>query len=300
MTLGTNDRTPNRDHVFLTRFNMPSLGVESLIRTQPGWLERRVELFETYCLPSMCAQTDGNFHWITYFDVESPGWLLDRILRWRTLVPMTPFFRTSVSHAERIADIRTVVGEPADELLTTNIDNDDGLAVDFVERLAGYRRRHERCAVYFEFGLIQSGTRIYLQRDRSNAFCSVLETWDRPVTCWAAAHNELAHLMPQATIGGPPAWLQVIHGTNVSNRVQGMRVSAGSHLAQFPGLATLAEPSRLELALDRVIGVPMRTTRRLARKAAKAAILRLSGREGGEKVKYVLRQIRRTFGAVGQ
>ncbi|KKB11798.1 hypothetical protein VE25_11405 [Devosia geojensis] len=279
---------------------MPSAGVESLIRARPKWLQRRVELFESYCLPSLRAQTERNFHWIIYFDTESPSWLRDRILAWQTLAPIQPFFRTAVSDAERVADIRAVVGQPADELLTTNIDNDDGLSIDFVERLANYRRRQERCALYFEFGLIKSEQRLYLQRDPDNAFCSVLETWDVPLTCWAAAHNELGRLIPQATIGGAPAWLQVIHDTNVSNRVQGRRVSAGAYLAQFTGLATLPEPSGPELAIDCWIDRPLRSARRLVRRTAKAAIIRLSGRQGGERVKYLVQFIRRRLRAMVQ
>ncbi len=300
MTFHTLTGRPGRNHVFLTRFNMPSAGVESLIRAQPKWLQQRVELFESYCLPSLRAQTEQNFHWIIYFDTESPSWLRERILAWQALAPIRPFFRTAVSDAERIGDIRAVVGQPGDELLTTNIDNDDGLSIDFVERLASYKRQQERCALYFEFGLIKSGERVYLQRDPDNAFCSVLETWDAPLTCWAAAHNELGRLMPQATIGGSPAWLQVIHDTNVSNRVQGRRVSVAAYLALFTGLGTLAEPSGRELAVDRWIERPLRSARRLARRTAKTAILRLSGRQGSERVKYLWQLIRRRLRAIVQ
>ncbi|MCU1424755.1 MAG: hypothetical protein JWM51_1046, partial [Microbacteriaceae bacterium] len=67
------------DHVLLTRFNLPSAGVESLIRAQEGWLRTRVELFERYCVPSVLAQTSSSYRWLIYFDPESPQWLKDRV-----------------------------------------------------------------------------------------------------------------------------------------------------------------------------------------------------------------------------
>ncbi len=41
------------DHVLLTRFNLPTPGVEGLIRAREGWLQDRIELFELYCAPSV-------------------------------------------------------------------------------------------------------------------------------------------------------------------------------------------------------------------------------------------------------
>ncbi|MBY8850425.1 putative rhamnosyl transferase, partial [Saccharothrix sp. MB29] len=67
------------DHVVLTRFNLPSVGAESVVRAQEGWLTKRVGLFERYCLPSVAAQTSSDFRWLIYFDPESPQWLKDRI-----------------------------------------------------------------------------------------------------------------------------------------------------------------------------------------------------------------------------
>ena len=67
------------DHVLLTRFNLPSAGFESIVRAQDGWLKDRIELFERYSIPSVQAQTSQAFHWIIYFDPESPEWLKGRI-----------------------------------------------------------------------------------------------------------------------------------------------------------------------------------------------------------------------------
>ena len=123
------------DHIFLTRFNLPSGGHESLVRAQEGWLQQRVELFEMYCLPSVLTQTSSNFHWIVYFDPQSPDWLRQRISEWRRNSVLTPIYRATVVRTEMHGDILSTIGKRGGDLLTTNLDNDDGLASDFVERL---------------------------------------------------------------------------------------------------------------------------------------------------------------------
>ena len=55
------------DHVFLTRFNLPSGGTEARIRARETWLAERWTLFERYCAPSVAAQTSDRFRWIIYF-----------------------------------------------------------------------------------------------------------------------------------------------------------------------------------------------------------------------------------------
>ena len=58
-------------------------------------------------------------------------------------------------------------------LITTNLDNDDGLAVDFSERIRSVETTHRRVAVYAARGLIKSANTVFLRTDRHNAFCSV-------------------------------------------------------------------------------------------------------------------------------
>jgi hypothetical protein len=281
---------PQADHVLLTRFNLPTPGVESLVRAREGWLRSRAELFERYCLPSVRAQTNRSFHWIIYFDPESPRWLLDRIRSLGADGTITPIFRESVSPSELLADIREVSGARHDELLTTNLDNDDGLARDFVERLHGAGGTGGRSALYLANGLIKSDGALYLRTDRTNAFCSVRERWEEAATCWADWHNMLGRHMAVRELGGKPAWLQVVHGGNVSNRIRGRRVGTSGYGALFADglLDDIDDPGRLELLRDRVVAAPGRFIGESGRTALKSAALRVGGRQGLERVKVGL------------
>jgi hypothetical protein len=290
------------NHVFLTRFNLPSAGFESIVRAQDGWLRGRAQLFEEYCLPSVRSQTNNNFHWIIYFDPESPTWLKERISDWSQNGIFQPIFREAVSHNELIEDIRSVIGTPAPDLLTTNLDNDDGIASDFVQRLQDAAGRSGRCAIYIARGLIKFGPAIYIRTDRQNAFCSVRESWDAPVGCWTDFHNLLAKHMQVHVLDGPPGWLQVIHGSNVSNRVRGKRVSPGGYRALFPGLLKdVKETTSWDLLQDRLLASPRRLIREIARATIKIIVARSLGRGGAEHVKFVYASwIKKVLGAKTQ
>jgi hypothetical protein len=278
------------DHVLLTRFNLPTAGRESQVRAQEGWLRNRVDLFERFCLPSVRAQTSGDFRWIVYFDPESPSWLKERIPRLAGDGGFVPIFRASVNHDELVADLIKVVGKPQKRLVTTNLDNDDGLAADFAERLqmqASIPR--VRTAIYFSRGLILTGKDLYSRIDRRNAFCSVVESWEDPVTCWADWHNLLGKCMPVREIAGPPAWLQVVHGGNVSNRVRGRMVSSSLHVKSFPVIPPdTGYPSDRALRWENLVVAPARYLGERGRSTVKWLMITVLGKEGLSRVKEVL------------
>ncbi|AXJ09295.1 glycosyltransferase [Arthrobacter sp. PM3] len=274
------------DHVILTRFNLPSEGAESTVRAKEGWLRTRVELFERYCLPSVENQTVRSFNWVIYFDPQSPEWLKARIDKLSRGSVFTPIYRARVSQAELVTDLRAVTGAKAPRLLTTNLDNDDGLASDFVARLQQVPVGEQRAAIYLVHGLIRSGTGLYLRTDRANAFCSVQEDWHSAQTCWADWHNLLGRTMNVIEIGGDPAWLQVIHGTNVSNRIRGRLTTVEAFEPLFGALLDGAvNPGRAALARDLLVARPGRYARDLGREALKRAAMSVLGKEGIDRLK---------------
>jgi Putative rhamnosyl transferase len=276
-------------HVIVTRFNLPSAGAESLIRAKEGWLRDRVALFERYCLPSVLAQSNQFFDWIIYFDPKSPGWLRERIDSHTEKRSYIPLFRTSVGPADLAADIDEITGRRGTALITSSLDNDDALAIDFIERLqAAAALRPGRTAVYLSRGLIKSGRRVYLRVDPANAFPSVVEDWSSPVTCWADWHNLLGNHMPVLELHGDPGWLQVIHGANVSNRVRGRLARPGDYTRLFPtALDGVETPSPAEEVADLLAARPWRLARDSGRLLTKAAIMQLVGKDGLDRLKHI-------------
>lgn len=276
-------------HVILTRFNLPTAGVESLIRAKEGWLRDRQVLFEKYCLPSVKSQTNQNFSWIIYFDTQSPDWLKQRAAELSASGIFIPIYRDEVSREDLVSDVRSTRSPEQNILLTTNLDNDDGLSVDFIERLQASIVDETRTALYIPMGLIQHGSNLYLRQDPDNAFCSVSESWINPQTCWVDWHNLLNQHMPVQELTGGPGWLQVVHTGNVSNRVRGRRVSAKCYRRSFAGgLAEVAEPKSLEMFKENLIGIPIRSLREWGRALAKKTALLIGGKEALERVKTSL------------
>jgi hypothetical protein len=281
------------DHVLLTRFNLPTAGVEGVVRAREGWLRNRVELFERYCAPSVAAQSRP-VRWIVYLDPESPGWLMDRLAPLAGGGLFRPILRASVSQEELVSDLRETVPSPQRVLITTNLDNDDGLAVDFAERVASAPGPPGRAVLYVTRGLVASPRGLFLRRDPVNAFPSVREGWDDPVTAWSEYHNEFPRVMPAVQLDGPPAWLQVVHGENVSNRVRGRLVSPGSYVDRFgPLLDGVEEPARPERWKDELLYRPGRVVRDTARATTRSTALRLLGKERYSDAKLLLARSQR-------
>ncbi|MBG6056121.1 hypothetical protein IWX81_002553 [Salinibacterium sp. CAN_S4] len=277
---------PTIDHVILTRFNLPSGGAEARIRASESWLVNRWRLFERYCAPSVEAQSNRNVSWIIYFDPESPEWLKNAIAPYAERGLFTPVYRAEVPYDDLVADVRQVSTGSAAMLITTNLDNDDGLAIDFVERIQAAVDFSDRRALYLVNGLIKGPGGVYLRTDPDNAFCSVAESWDRPKMCWADWHLMLRRTMPVVEIDGAPGWLQVVHGENVSNRVRGRLTTPEPWVSRFPGaLDDARQPGFGALVSDRVVTAPLRWLRDSGRSAARRMAIAALGKDGMQRVK---------------
>jgi len=254
-------------HVILTRFNLATPGRESTLRNQQGWLAGRFELFERYCLPSVAAQTLRDFRWIVYFDEDTPAEFRARIEACRAVAGFHPYF-TPLFPGERwgisAREVLAAEGRAAPWLLSTRLDNDDGLAVDFVARLqaavAAAARR--RAAFNLTNGVVFDGRRAYALSHPSNAFASLLETWDGARTVSDYQHMHLAEQGPVIQVAGPPGWLQVVHGGNVSNKVRGRRVPPAALAGRFAAGIALGDPaSPAAVAAENLVVAPLRDAR---------------------------------------
>lgn len=256
-------------HVILTRFNMATGGREVAFRSNPDWLARRFELFERYCLPSIAAQTFQDFEWIIFFDQASPDWVWDRIASLQKI-------RHFHVNAEPLFDAlgwgnatRRVLGEaPGPRLLvTSNLDNDDALAPDYMQRLnAAVRRNMTRqtpFAINFLNGIIAADGHVYRIRHRRCAFTNVVEPYGPDaLTCNVYQHMFLHRHMPVVQEDGGSAWIQIVHGTNVSNKIRGRLFSPEDMIdVPFTFETPLQTPSRMQLAADALLFHPLRSLR---------------------------------------
>ncbi len=64
------------EHFIITRFNLRQENWDTTKnKTQINsefWIKNRFELFDKYCFPTVKAQTNQNFKWLVFFDVQTP------------------------------------------------------------------------------------------------------------------------------------------------------------------------------------------------------------------------------------
>ena len=101
-------------------------------------LQRRFQLFEDVCLPSLVAQTDQNFNMMLITSRDLPDWAHDRLMG---LVGKLPNFY--VRAYRPLANIQRIFKRSAFEMLdpaapitaSFRLDDDDALASDYIARL---------------------------------------------------------------------------------------------------------------------------------------------------------------------
>ena len=217
-------------HFILTRFNIRIWTQDKnrkAVRTA-DWLKQRFEVFERFCLPSVARQTCKDFEWIVLFDSETPSEYRERISGFREVCPQfTPVYvEPSMGRYFRHV-FRTSVAEKvhASRVLTTYLDNDDALSVNFVEDI---QRRAadlpDGTFVYYssgfqffkEFGLM---LRV---RDVRNHFVSVVEAGSPGTlkTIFGYGSHYYIDRIPDAHIEyieDCPLWCEVVHERNMCN-----------------------------------------------------------------------------------
>jgi len=216
--------TASFQHVLLTRFNVRIFGSHGL---DPAWLAHRFRFFERICFPSVMAQTARDFRWILFCDTTTPDWALQRL---RALIgddgriapvlidgPDTPEIR----HAAIAAGLPAAVTH----LITSRLDNDDGLARRFMETVQEQFAGQDDEFINFPEGHTCFQGRVYAWRHPSSPFLSFVERRAAPdhvvKTVLSEPHHEVATRFRVRQVECGPAWLQVIHGRNAWNMVRG-------------------------------------------------------------------------------
>lgn len=208
------------DHFVMTRFNVPH--EPGMAAPDDAWLRDRLELFRRFTVPSLAGQTSPPTRWLVVCREDSPDW-----------------FRKEMADSDGVYEpvwisgqlLPEVAGElvqqrrtGAEHVITTRIDNDDAIARDFLELVHDAFQRQEFEFVNLTAGAQWDGTHLYTMRYPKNAFISLIErSAGTPRTVWLDQHGYLDRYGPVREVDAHPAWVQVVHGTNLGNRIEGFR-----------------------------------------------------------------------------
>ena len=230
-------------HFVLTNFNvaLPGAGNDKggrPLRTEE-WLEHRMELFERWCLPTMERRTDRDAIWLVRHARPESDVLARRLASLEERGGLR-----LVSAEWRFRDAIVATLEPGDDfVLTTRLDNDDGLHPEALERLRTFAaeslRRGTREPVFLDlpvgYSVSDPGGEARLLERPSNHFLSLLEPAGpgRIRTARCIAHSRARELAPLRTVCREPMWIRTVHDRNLVNALTGSPVDLDRVLADF-------------------------------------------------------------------
>jgi hypothetical protein len=226
-------------HFIITRFNL-----RREIPISEAWLDKRIELFERYCLPSINAQTDTEFFWFVLFDRNSDKKLKEKINTWidacLSFVPVMCEESTTVSLCVEQLINYYMAKTQSEYILTTRFDNDDAwhenaigilqrAVADFLEK--NKVNKKDKVFEVFDFPL---GVRfheeigqLYLWHRPCSPFISLLQKQEerepgQTVYSFPGGHTKAYETATIHVLNSKiPSWLQVLHDTNILNKLRG-------------------------------------------------------------------------------
>ena len=130
-------------HLVVTRLTV-KLFYEGFSR---DWLEERLRLFRTYCVPGMAAQTIDDYQWLILCDEDTDPDFVESIEETRSLLPQLHVASTSKEHGVQIPDaVRPFIEADTELLITTRLDGDDSLHSETIESVQSYADAFARSA----------------------------------------------------------------------------------------------------------------------------------------------------------
>ena len=170
-------------HFIITRFNLRKDGWEITKNNEKllndSWLKERFELFENYCFHSVKNQSNQNFKWFVFFDVNTPDEYVTKIQDYKDSYDnFCPFFIDGMENY--LPSIIENINLNCDQeyLITSRLDNDDSLNKNYVNEVQSYFDSQDYLAIDIVDGytlLTGDKVRLGLKKHLYNPFISLIE-----------------------------------------------------------------------------------------------------------------------------
>lgn len=217
-------------HIIMTRFNVPTKGWDE---TRSGfkplteeWLDDRFKLFRTYVLPSYKNQTNQNFIWLPFFDVNTSDKFRKIIAEIAEEYPtFKPVFVRDFN------DMKTKAVEVIPQfftgdtkfVITSELDNDDMLHMDYIKTVQEHFKPIHDLVIDLRRGyqltiLPKRKAVVNVYNAVVNPFVSLAESADNFQTMLKErAHNSYRHYENFSVEDSKEMYIQIIHQFNLMN-----------------------------------------------------------------------------------
>jgi hypothetical protein len=248
-------------HFLLTQFNLRNFPQSSATEYDKwtDWTRNRIQLFKTYCLPSILNQTEKDFIWLIYFDSTTPDEFKPFIDELRSY----GFIKICYSNGSDdffknyLNEVKSRLTQDSKWVITTRLDNDDMLHQSAISLIQENFLEKNNYLIALSSGYVLDLDKKVLSHYfyPMSPFISLIESVSENMvgvfgklhTQWQALrlfifkelYFEFVNKSARKArfILKNPLWIQTVHGANVSNSFfRGLPVIKSKNLIEF-GLA---------------------------------------------------------------
>lgn len=230
-------------HYLITRFNVPvknwDLDKSGRPTLDNAWMEERMQLFQTYCVPTVRQQTEQNFVWIVYCDRNTSPAYLDLIRRSISTVQHAEV-RLADDFDELLHDLRLLLAKAQTPfVITSRVDNDDGLGLDYIHTVQSQFEARDKLLVNLAGGMLyDTGQKVLtrLRHSTFNHYGSLIEQvkpGEMLLTVLGYPHDQPPSEIVVKNVECNAAWLKIIHDRNLKSRTSGVPVFPKKVIAQL-------------------------------------------------------------------
>jgi hypothetical protein len=216
------------NHFLVTRFNVK---VKNWNWTKNGqlpltneWLTYRFKLFENYCLPSVKNQTNQNFRWCIFFDINTPIFFKNKIINIANDYPIIKIFFLD-SNDELLCDLKSFIQKNTSRntefIITTRLDNDDLLHKEFISTVQKLFQPIHNLIIDLRSGYqvsIENGNIEIRDYENSfNPFISLIEKSQELKTVMSRMHKDWENIGTNVIYKTKRLWIELTHKNNLIN-----------------------------------------------------------------------------------
>lgn len=228
------------NHIIIIPFNLPN-DVISIYEGENCWMDKRMELFQTYTLPSFDNQTNKDFHLVILLDPSTPKKYLNVLERFENQYPFFNILYTLESkgkqYEKNLIDLYLKIRQNnSDIILAGRCDNDDAVHTYYIEtvkqNIKDFQVLSLAKGIYWDIKSNQFLDSIF----PTGPFLTTQSSLDSFLNPRYENHHDVVRKNNSTILTkGYPMWVQVIHGENLWNR-----------LDRMPGSLCSIDPSTLK------------------------------------------------------
>lgn len=257
-------------HFLITRFNIKSQNWQhtksGALTNSDTWLKQRFSLFETYCLPSVKNQSNQSFKWVIIFDIDTPETYLNRIKKLTTSnanikILLTKSFETL--KVDLINFIKNELTQNNQFIITTRIDNDDMIHLDFVNHIQNsFIKKHKTLidlTTGYQLTISKNKFDARLYTLNYNPFLSLIENSNQFETIMSKNHEHWKTIPNRIIFNKSPLWIQLIHSENLVNaKISSLKKTKELNLNKFGITSNIINSSLIKIKLFNIVTSPIR------------------------------------------